>query len=54
MPTVYLAGSRDLWLSYGKSKCTLEGYADTDGSMAKDRRAITGYAFLIDGSAVSW
>jgi hypothetical protein len=50
----YLAGSHDLWLSYGKSKCTLEGYTDTDGSMAKDRRAITGYAFFIDGSAVSW
>jgi hypothetical protein len=25
-----------------------------DGSMAKDRHAIMGYAFLIDGGAVSW
>jgi len=27
---------------------------DADGSMAEDRHAITGYAFLIDGRAVSW
>jgi hypothetical protein len=50
----YLAGMRDLWLSYSESKRTLEGYADADGSMAEDRRAITGYTFLVDGSAVSW
>ena len=50
----YLAGTRDLWLSYGETRRTLEGYADADGSMAEDRRAITGYAFLIDGGAVSW
>ena len=50
----YLAGTRNLWLSYGETKRTLVGYADADGSMAEDRRAITGYAFLIDGGAVSW
>jgi hypothetical protein len=50
----YLAGTRNLWLSYGETRRTLEGYADTDGSMAEDRRAITGYTFLIDGGAVSW
>ena len=50
----YLAGTRELWLSYGETRRTLEGYADADGSMAEDRRAITGYAFLIDGGAVSW
>src|SRR5258708_10129008 len=50
----YLAGTRDLWLSYGETRRTLEGYADADGSMAEDRCAITGYAFLIDGGAVSW
>jgi hypothetical protein len=33
---------------------TLEGFADADGSMAEDRRAISGFAFLIDGGAVSW
>ena len=50
----YLAGTRDLWLTYGETKRTLKGYADVDGSMAEDRRAITGYAFLIDRGAVSW
>ena len=50
----YLAGTRDLWLSFSETKRTLVGYADVDGSMAEDRRAITGYAFLIDGGAVSW
>ena len=32
----------------------LAGYADADGSMGEDRRAVSGYAFLIDGGAVSW
>jgi hypothetical protein len=32
----------------------LVGYADADGSMTEDRRAITGYTFLIDSGAVSW
>ena len=50
----YLAGTCDLWLSYGERKQTLEGYADMDGSMVEDRRAISGYTFLIDGGAVSW
>jgi hypothetical protein len=50
----YLAGTRELWLSYGETRRALEGYADADGSMAEDRRAISGYAFLIDGGAVSW
>jgi Reverse transcriptase (RNA-dependent DNA polymerase) len=50
----YLAGTRNLWLSFGETKRTLEGYADADGSMNEDRRAISGYAFLIDGGAVSW
>jgi hypothetical protein len=50
----YLIGTRDLWLSYGETNRALEGYADADGSMTEDRRAITGYAFLIDGGAVSW
>jgi hypothetical protein len=50
----YLAGTCDLWLSYGEARRTLVGYTDADGSMAEDRRAISGYAFLIDGGAVSW
>ena len=38
----------------GKKKSLVVGYADVDGSMAEDRRAVSGYAFLIDGGAVSW
>jgi hypothetical protein len=29
-------------------------YADADGNMADDRHAISGYAFLLHGGAVSW
>ena len=50
----YLSGMCNLWLTYGKANNPLEGYADADGSMAKDHHAISGYTFLIDGSAVSW
>ena len=32
----------------------LVSYTNADGSMDKDRKAISRYAFLIDGSAVSW
>ena len=32
----------------------LKGYSDADGSMHEDRKAISGYAFLLDGGAVSW
>jgi hypothetical protein len=49
----YLKGTRDLWLTYGRQGSTLEGYSDADGSMAEDRCAISGYAFIINGGAVS-
>ena len=50
----YLAGTCDLWLSYGETRHVLEGFVDTNGSMTKDRCAVSGYTFLIDGGAVSW
>ena len=50
----YLKGTKDLWLSYGGNKKELVGYADADGNMAEDRHAISGYAFLLHGGAVSW
>jgi len=50
----YLKGTKEMWLSYGGQRRELEGYADADGSMAEDRRAVSGYAFLIHGGAVSW
>ena len=50
----YLKGTRELWLAYGGKDKELKGYADADGSMAEDRKAISGYAFIINGGAVSW
>ena len=50
----YLLGMKDLRLTYGGMLSALVGYADTDGSMAEDCRAISGYAFLIDGGAMLW
>ncbi|THH14812.1 hypothetical protein EW146_g5573 [Bondarzewia mesenterica] len=50
----YLKGMRDLWLTYEGTERKLVGYADVDGSMAEDRKAVSGYAFIIDGGAVSW
>jgi len=49
----YLAGMCDLCLSYSEIRHILKGYTDTDGSMAEDWQAISGYAFLIDSGAVS-
>ena len=50
----YLKGTRDLWLTYGGVAKALVGYADADGSMSEDHKAISGYAFLVNGGAVSW
>lgn len=50
----YLLGTKDLKLTYRGVQGALIGYVDVDGSMAEDRKAISGYAFLIDGRAVSW
>ena len=40
----YLAGTWDLKLTFGAHQANLMGYADADGSMHKDRKAISGYA----------
>jgi hypothetical protein len=50
----YLKGTRDWWLTYGAKSKELTGYADADGSMSEDRYAISGYAFILNGGAVSW
>jgi hypothetical protein len=52
--TRYLKGTRDLRLTFGGKNQTLTGYADADSSMNEGRHAMSGYAFLIDGGAVSW
>jgi len=50
----YLKGTWDHWLGFGGQKRELLGYADADGSMEEDRKAISGYAFIINGGAISW
>ena len=50
----YLIGTKELWLGYGGQAKELLGYADVDGSMNEDRKAVSGYAFMINGGAVSW
>ena len=50
----YLLGMKGLKLTFGGVERVLTGYADADGSMAEDRQAVSGYAFLIDSGAVSW
>ncbi|KZV80781.1 hypothetical protein EXIGLDRAFT_569675, partial [Exidia glandulosa HHB12029] len=50
----YLKGTRDAWLTYGTTSNELHGFGDADGSMADDRRAISGFALILDGGAVSW
>jgi hypothetical protein len=50
----YLKGTSHFRLTYGERDEDLTGWVDADGSQEEDRRAITGYAFLIDGGAVSW
>lgn len=50
----YLKGTRELWLTYGGLGEDLAGYTDADGNMAEDRCATSGYAFIVNGGAVSW
>jgi len=50
----YLKDTRELWLTYRGIRKEIRGYADVDGNMAQDHYATSGYAFLINGGAVSW
>lgn len=50
----YLLGTKGWRLTYGGEQTNLIGYTDADGASQPHRRAISGYAFLIDGGAVSW
>ncbi len=49
-----MAGTRDLALTYGGEWHDLLGYTDADGTSEEHRHAISGYAFLFDGGAISW
>jgi hypothetical protein len=50
----YLSGTRNFALTYGDERHDLLGYSDADGATQEHRHAISGYAFLIDGGAISW
>ena len=50
----YLAGMKDLELTYGGERHGLEGYTDTDGGVKEHHCAMSGYAFLIDRGVISW
>src|SRR6266702_4985986 len=50
----YLMGTKTFELTYGGERHGLEGFTDADGATQEHRRAISGYVFLIDGSAISW
>jgi hypothetical protein len=50
----YLAGTQDQVLTYSTEQCNLHGYTNVDGTLQEHRHAISGYAFIINGGAVSW
>lgn len=51
----YLKGTKDLGLTYGSDKKSVQGYVDADwGNCSNDRRSYTGYVFIFNGGPVSW
>ena len=50
----YLSGTKSFTLTFGGVEKGLEGYTDADGASQEHRRTISGYAYLLDGGAVSW
>ena len=50
----YLLGTKKLALTFGEGKQGLEGFTDTDGASQEHRHAISSYAYILDGGAVSW
>ena len=49
-----MVGTKKWLLTYGTEQKGLIGYADADGASQEHCHAISGYAFLIDGGAISW
>ena len=50
----YLLSMKDLQMTYSGIEKALVRYTDVDGSMDEDHKVISGYAFFINGGAVSW
>ena len=49
-----LAGTKTHALTYGGERHELTGYTDADGASQDHRQAISGFAYLINGGAISW
>ena len=50
----YLSGTKSFTLTFGGVEKGLKGYTNADGASQEHRHAISGYAYLLDGGAVSW
>ena len=50
----YLLGTKKLALTFRVGKQGLEGFTDADGASQEHCHAISGYAYILDGGAVSW
>ncbi|XP_070020287.1 secreted RxLR effector protein 161-like [Nicotiana tabacum] len=51
----YLKGTADYSLCYNGNNLYLRGYTEVDwASDRNDRKSISGYAFLLNGGAISW
>jgi hypothetical protein len=52
----YLKGTRTHALTYNTSDSTLglDIFADADGMSLENRKAVSGYTFILNGAAVSW
>ena len=50
----YLAGMKNLALTFGDVESGLQGYTDADGATQEHRCAISGYTYLLDSGAISW
>jgi hypothetical protein len=50
----YLSSTKEHVLTYGNEHHELLRYTDADGASQEHRHVISGFAFLIDGAAVSW
>ena len=52
---LYLKGTTDLCLHFGRNSSGVFGYVDSDHAKDIDnRRSVTGYVFPLGGCAISW
>src|SRR6267142_3994219 len=50
----YLNSTRNVALTYGGERHDMLGYTDAHGASQEHCQAIFGYAFIINGGAISW